>query len=129
MPHCIAIVSDLIFSSRITGTANQIGATCKIVKDLASLQNALEIGDSTTVLMDLSCDGIDPEEAIRTIKSKHPGVRVVAFCSHVQTELMAQAKAAGADLVLPRSAFVQQLPQLFSASDTACPLPGDSGSD
>jgi DNA-binding NarL/FixJ family response regulator len=115
MPHCIAIVSDLIFSSRITGTANRIGATCQIVRDLSSLQDALETGDATTVLMDLSCDGLDPEEAIRTIKNKRPGVRIVAFCSHVQTELTAQAKHAGADLVLPRSAFVQQLPQLLNA--------------
>ena len=115
MPHSIAIVSDLIFSSRITGTANKVGATCKIVKDIPSLQNELESSDVTTVLMDLSCDGLAPEEAIRTIKSKRPGIRVVAFCSHVQTELMTQATNAGADLVLPRSAFVQQLPQLLRA--------------
>ena len=127
MPHCIAIVSDLIFSSRITGTASQVGATCKVVKDLASLQDALEAGEADTVLMDLSCDGLAPQEAIRTIKSNCPGVRVVAFCSHVQTELMAQAKSAGADLVLPRSAFAQQLPQLLSANDTAYPQPSDSG--
>jgi len=115
MAHCIAIVSDLIFSSRITGTASQIGTTCKVVRDLASLQDALEADEVDTVLMDLSCDGLATEQAIRAIKSKHPNVRVVAFCSHVQTELMALANNAGADLVLPRSAFVQQLPQLLSA--------------
>jgi DNA-binding NarL/FixJ family response regulator len=120
MSHCIAILSDLIFSSRITGTASQVGATCKIVKDLASLQDSLEAGEVDSVLMDLSCDGLAFEEAIRTIKSKRPGVRIVAFCSHVQTELMTQAKSAGADLVLPRSAFVQQLPQLLSASNGDC---------
>jgi hypothetical protein len=38
---------------------------------------------------------------------------VVAFFSHVQTEFLEKAKAAGADEILPRSAFVQRLEQLL----------------
>ncbi len=32
MGGCIAIVSDMIFATRITGTADKLGAKCKIVK-------------------------------------------------------------------------------------------------
>ncbi len=117
MGRCIAIVSDMIFTTRITGTAEKVGTKCKIVKDAGALQDALESNEPGTVLVDMNCDGISPEEAIRTVKSQYPNARVVAFFSHVQTDLMEQAKAAGADDAWPRSAFVQRLPELFASSD------------
>ncbi len=117
MDRCIAIVSDMIFATRITGTAAKVGAKCKIVKDPSALHDALESDEPGTVLVDMNCDGISAEEAIRTVKSHRPNARVVAFFSHVQTELKEQAKAAGADDVWPRSVFVQQLQQLLQAAE------------
>ncbi len=70
-----------------------------------------------TVLVDMHSDGLAPDEAIRSVKSACPHARVVAFFSHVQTELKAQAEAAGADDVWPRSAFVQRLPELLAPAD------------
>ncbi len=113
MGSSIAIVSDMIFATRITGTAEKVGAKCKIVKDAGALHDALESDEPGTVLVDMNCDGISPEEAIRTVKSHRPNARVVAFFSHVQSELMEQARAAGADDVWPRSAFVQRLGELL----------------
>ncbi len=113
MDRCIGIVSDLIFATRITGTADKVGTKCEIVKDPGTLQDALQSENPGTVLVDMNCDGISPEEAIRTVKSQCPNARVVAFFSHVQTELMERARAAGADDAWPRSAFVQRLPQLL----------------
>jgi DNA-binding NarL/FixJ family response regulator len=117
MGNCIAIVSDLIFATRITGTADKVGAKCEIIKDPGTLQDALESQNPGTVLVDMNCAGLSPEEAIRTVKSHCPNARVVAFFSHVQTELMEQARAAGADDVWPRSAFVQRLPELLASLD------------
>ena len=113
MSSCIAIVSDLIFATRITGTAEKVGAQCKVVSDRNALQDALESENPGTVFVDMNCDGISPEEAIRAVKSQCTNARVVAFFSHVQTELKEQAKAAGADDAWPRSVFVQRLPQLL----------------
>ncbi len=73
----------------------------------------MESGKPRTVLVDMNCDGISPEEAIRTVKSQSMNARVVAFFSHLQTELMERARAAGADDAWPRSVFVQRLPQLL----------------
>ncbi|MCH7474658.1 MAG: response regulator transcription factor [Gemmatimonadetes bacterium] len=117
MDRCIAIVSDLIFATRITGTAKKVGAKCEIVSNPSALQDALESDEPRAVLVDMNCDGISPEEAIRTVKSRFPNARVVAFYSHVQTKLGDQARAAGADDVWPRSAFVQRLPQVLAAAD------------
>ena len=113
MGSCIAIVSDMIFATRITGTAEKVGADCRIISNPTDLQATLKSENPGTVLVDMNCDGILPEEAIRTVKSRCPNARVVAFFSHVQTELMERARAAGADDAWPRSAFVQRLPQLL----------------
>jgi hypothetical protein len=56
-------------------------------------------------------------EAIRAAKA-HPGVRVLAFVSHVDTDLADLAVKAGADEVLPRSRFAAQLPALLVQSTT-----------
>ena len=117
MDHCIGIVFDLIFAARITGTADKVGVKCKIVKDPGTLPDVLESENPRTVLVDMNCDGISPEEAVRTVKSRCPNARVVAFFSRVQTELKEQARAAEADDVWPRSAFVQRLPELLASSD------------
>ena len=117
MGRCIAIVSDMIFATRITATAAKVGAKCTIVTYPGALQDALKSHEPGTVLVDMNCDGISSEEAIRTVKSHCPNARVVALFSHVHTELMEQARAAGADDAWPRSVFVQRLPQLLKAGD------------
>ena len=54
MGSCIAIVSDMIFATRITATAQKVGAQCKISKDPATLQDALESDETRTVLVDMN---------------------------------------------------------------------------
>lgn len=117
MHGCIAIVSDMIFATRIASTAKKLGTACAIVNDVGGLRAALASGAPGTVLVDMHCDGMSPEEAIRTAKSVCPAARVVAFFSHVHTDLMEQAAAAGADDVWPRSVFVQRLEAVLRATD------------
>lgn len=113
MNGCIAIVSDLIFASRISATAASLDTQCRIIRDQASLEAALSESEPKVVLVDMSLDGLPPAEAIRLVKSQRPAARVVAFFSHVQTELLKQAQSAGADDVWPRSVFVQNLEQVL----------------
>ena len=114
MATCIAVVSDLIFSTRITATAKKLGATCRVVMTLDALKDALESDAPDLVLVDMNSQGVSAEDSIRMVKTRRPTARVVAFFSHVQTELLEQAESAGADDVWPRSAFVQRLPELFN---------------
>ena len=44
------------------------------------------------------------------------GVRVVAFGSHVERDVLDAARAAGCGQVLPRSAFFRDLPSLLGTS-------------
>ena len=121
MNTCIAIVTDMIFATRITATADKLGTACKIVRDANALSETLDSGYPQIVLVDMNADAALAEGAIRTVKSRSPNTRVIAFFSHVQTELQERAEAAGADDVWPRSVFVQRLPQVLAAASGSLP--------
>ncbi len=88
MNGSLAIVSDMIFASRITGTATKLGTPCQMVGDLPSLKAVLSESEPKTVLVDMNLEGLSADDAIRTVKSLRPGARVIAFFSHVQNELL-----------------------------------------
>ncbi len=110
----IALVTDLIFSTKITGTGKQLGNPVAVARTLPRLSDLLDAAtDAPLLLVDLNITAVDPLAAIRLAKSHPKNPRVVAFLSHVQVELARQAQAAGADQVLSRSAFVEILPSLL----------------
>jgi hypothetical protein len=47
-----------------------------------------------------------------TVKQKSP-IHILAFGPHIATDLFAQARAAGADSVMPRGAFDARLPDVL----------------
>ena len=110
----LAAVEDLIFLSKIQQTARLAGVEIEVVAP-ERLHNQLSDPRVRAAILDLNhCSG-SAVDAIRAVKSdgatRH--VRIVGFLSHVQGELAAAAREAGCDLVLARSAFSQQLPQVL----------------
>ena len=110
--NAVALVADLIFASRVTGAAGP-GATVRVVRTPEALAEALADG-ADLALIDLEADGA--HEAIARCAAARPRPRTVAFGSHVRRDALEQARAAGADEALPRSAFVARLPALLSPS-------------
>jgi len=112
MATTIAVVTDLIFSTKITGTGKALGKPVLVARTLERLREHLATGGGqTTVIVDLNVAGIDPMAAIR--QAKAAGAKVVAFLSHVQAELAAGAREAGADEVIARSGFSARLPEIL----------------
>jgi DNA-binding NarL/FixJ family response regulator len=64
------------------------------------------------VIIDLNAKS-DPVATIARLRATQKELTVVAFLSHVQTELAAQAKAAGSSQVMPRSVFTQNLASIL----------------
>ena len=118
MATTIALVTDLIFSTKITGTAKALGGQVTVARSLDRLREVLAgptggaAPAAAQVIVDLNASAVDVMEAIRL--AKQHGARVVAFLSHVQVNLAAAAREAGADQVLARSAFVERLPQILA---------------
>jgi DNA-binding NarL/FixJ family response regulator len=102
-----ALTADLMFAARIRGSAP--GAAT--VQSLAKLRDVM--GEETRlVLIDLQAkEGV---EAVAGVREAAPRARVVAFAPHVEEALLGAARAAGADRVLVRGAFVRALPELVA---------------
>lgn len=106
-PRIAALVMDLMFGSRVRGVAP--GAV--LARSASELVEA--VGPETRlVLVDLQARGA--MEALEGLRDRPEGVRVVAWGPHVMEDALAGARAAGADDVMPRGAFVKQLPQLVA---------------
>jgi hypothetical protein len=105
----LALVRDLLFSSRISATARAMNRQVKIIRDPAQLPN--EAG--TLLIVDLNLAGaVEAAAAWKT----GPGRQVVGFVSHVDTETVAKARSLGIDRVMARSRFVEVLPKLFAGA-------------
>jgi PleD family two-component response regulator len=110
----LAVMSDLFFSVKISDAARRVGMPVEFVKEPAELlAKAKEL--PTLIIFDLNFDSIDPLKLIGKLKNnaelKH--ISVIGFLSHVQGELKQKAHETGCDMVLARSAFSQNLPQIL----------------
>jgi DNA-binding NarL/FixJ family response regulator len=118
------LVDDMFFAAKINGAAAECGRSIERIKSREQLE-ALIANPPALVIVDLNSDRIDPLEAIRFFKSRSElsSAPVVSFVSHVQTDLIRAAQAAGCDLVLPRSAFTQMLVEIVSGDLDALTRP------
>ncbi len=108
------VVSDLIFATKIRGTAAALGVEVAVVRDRAAMLAHLD--DAATVILDLNLDGDDAIELIELAGARPAPPKIVAYCAHVDKDLAAAAKEAGADAVMPRSQFVTALPEILTAT-------------
>jgi hypothetical protein len=68
------------------------------------------------VLVDLDSARLPVKDALAALRAdaELSSIPTVGFFSHVHAERAREAQAAGCGRVLPRSAFVQQLPALLA---------------
>jgi DNA-binding NarL/FixJ family response regulator len=104
-------VDDLLFSSKIRATAKQAGVDLTFARSQAEILEQARTVKPALVILDLNSAKTDPVQTIAAIKRdpELAGIRTIGFASHVHTELIQAARAAGADDVLPRSAFASGL--------------------
>jgi CheY-like chemotaxis protein len=112
----IAIVDDLFFASKIRGTAEQLGVSVSFPRRIDALMEAARRDQPQLIICDLHATRIDPIELAKELKADEQlrPIQLLAFFSHVQTELQQQAEQAGFDRVIPRSAFTRNLPEILS---------------
>ena len=112
----LAVMSDLFFSVKITDTARRVGAQVRFVKsDKELLAAAEETIKPSLIIVDLNSAAMRPLPTISKLKADKElkKTSVIGYLSHVQGELKQKAHEAGCDMVLARSAFSQNLPNLL----------------
>ena len=117
LPRIFAFIDDLFFQAKIGETARKLRVKVEFVKtEKDILEHMSENGDQkpSLIIFDLNNVGAKPLTTIPKLKSKlKKKTTVIGFLSHIQGELKAKAVEAGCDMVLPRSSFSQNLPQLL----------------
>ncbi len=109
----LVLVDDLVFQEKIRTAASAAAIPVEMVSHIDAWTQGLKQTQPTLLVADLNATHADPLEAIRLAKRHAPTVPMIAYCAHVQHQLQEQARHAGCTQVLPRSVFVQRLPELL----------------
>lgn len=109
--------ADLIWATRIKGTADQLSIPCRPVRSLDMLRDRLADSPVSALIVDLEQPelAVDLIRAVREHERASGGRRIyaLAFGPHVEKERFQQARDAGVDEVLPRGAFDRALPEIL----------------
>jgi len=111
-----AFVDDLFFLAKIQETGRKLNVKVEFVKSEKDLlEHMKQNGDEkpSLIIFDLNNANAKPLTLIPKLKSKLKKTSIIGFLSHVQGDLKQKAHEVGCDMVLPRSAFSQNLPQLL----------------
>lgn len=104
----LVVVPDLFFAARIREVAGASGTSVREADAARAAEVAREIAPAVAIV-DLHGAG----DAVPALRAALPELRIVGFHSHVDTAVRDAALAAGADQVLPRSAFTRRLAELL----------------
>ena len=118
-----ALVDDLFFLAKIQEVSRKLNVKVEFIK------SEKDIGEKVTadaeangaaeekpslIIVDLNSNSIKPLPTISKLRSKFKkSTSIVGFVSHVQGDLKVKAQEAGCDVVMPRSAFSQNLPNIL----------------
>jgi DNA-binding NarL/FixJ family response regulator len=111
-----SFVDDLFFQAKIQETARKLNVKVEFVKSESDLSERMKQNGEekpSLIIVDLNSNSVKPLSLIPKLKSKLKKTSVIGFLSHVQGDLKQKAHEVGCDMVLPRSAFSQNLPQLL----------------
>jgi len=111
----LAVVEDLLFTVKISDAAKRAGLEVEFVKSEHDVIEKATHEKPLLIILDLNFSAVQPLKLISKVKSdgEMKQISVIGYLSHVQGELKQQAQDAGANIVMARSAFSQNLPQIL----------------
>jgi CheY-like chemotaxis protein len=118
----LAFIDDLFFMAKVQETARKLNVKVSFVKSDKEVLDMVAAGEEkpSLIIIDLNHHTVKPLTVIPKLKSKFKKeTNIIGFLSHLQGELKVKAQEAGCDMVLPRSAFSQNLPQLLRRHATS----------
>jgi PleD family two-component response regulator len=111
----LAVVEDLMFTVKISDAAKRAGLEVEFVKSERDVIEKATEEKPLLIILDLNFNAVQPLQLISRMKSdgEMKQISVIGYLSHVQGELKQQAQEAGANIVMARSAFSQNLQQIL----------------
>jgi PleD family two-component response regulator len=114
----LAVLDDLMFTSKIKTTANQLGVAVAFARSADGAIAEMKKSRPSLVILDLNNARTNPLGIVADMKQDPllASVRTVGYASHVQVDVINAARAAGVDDVMARSAFTQNLAAILAKS-------------
>ncbi len=112
----LAVLDDLMFSSKIKTAANHLGVDLRFSRSVDGALETMRKNPTTLVIFDLNNERISPLAIVAAMQQDPAlaSIPTVGYASHVQTDVINAARQAGVGEVLARSAFVRQLGEILS---------------
>ncbi|MCS7042035.1 MAG: response regulator [Bryobacteraceae bacterium] len=111
----LAVVDDLFFVVKINDAAKRSGFEVEFLKSAQEVIDRARQETPALIIVDLNARSVKPVELIAKLRAEESlkRVSIIAFVSHIEADLKTRAQAAGASMVLARSAFSMNLPQIL----------------
>jgi hypothetical protein len=110
--NAILLTNDLIFSTKISGTARAMGIAMQVVGSPNLVCERVQALRPGCVILDLAVTSLTPAVMSEIVRTSE-GANVLAFGSHVDAVRLQQARDAGCTEVMPRSRLSSELPALL----------------
>ena len=106
MMSALALISDLMVQSQLSGAAARAGTVVEVVGSTEAFLAKAETTQPRLVILVLSHADLDPGQLLPRLKECLPSdATILAFGPHVHHERLRAATQAGCDLVLSRGQF------------------------
>jgi hypothetical protein len=108
MAAVVYLVTDLLFTSKIRETAQQLGLDVQAVRTAADVASATQA--ARVFIVDLR-----RPDALTALEAAAPGASKIGFIDHERTDVMEAARDRGC-VALAKGKFSTELPRLLSAT-------------
>ena len=112
-PVGLLLGRDLIFTTKVVGTAQALGLKVIPVGNAALISTMIARWRPVAVFVDLAAGDLVTPSALIGYQAECPGTPFIAFGSHVDADVLQAAREAGCAEVMPRSRFSAELPDLL----------------
>ena len=111
----LAVLDDLMFTSKIKTTANQLGVPIVFARSADGALAEMRKTPPALVILDLNNARTDPLGIVASMKADPAlaSVPTVGYASHVHVDVINAARQAGVGDVMARSAFTQNLADIL----------------
>lgn len=113
----LAVLDDLMFSSKVKSAASQLGVAVTFARSMDAALAAMRHDPPSLVILDLNNTRTNPLGIVGAMKADASlaAIPTIGYASHVQVDVIIAARQAGVGEVLARSAFTQQLGDILKA--------------
>lgn len=117
----LVLTADLMSSTRVHDTLSRLGYQVKVAEDDEEMMALLGQAPAGLIIIDLAAPGLSLPNLVQEANGKLPQTPILAFGSHMDTQRLAAATAAGCTKVVSRSRFFTEMASLihsfFTTSD------------